>query len=605
MAAGAGKRRRKADGLTTADLTRAAAERTGETSSDYSVAPASDARPPAPAGGAPGLSLSPFEDDAKHLLDWLAVPTGAHPGVREEIKRLNVAALAKVSEKDFAAAIELLRRVLNLTPDAPAAHGNLGVALWQAERFADAEIHCRRAIALNRDYVPAYMILANVLLQRRKFFEALGCYNRVVSLQPDNAVAHNNAGLVLRRLGDFAQAEAAFARAADLLPDDHRIRFNQLMMRRDDESLPQAIECCRLSLEKHPTDAAILTNLAVGLQLTGQFDDAQANYEKALAINPKQHDARFNLSLLLLLRGDYERGWREYEHRWDLADAAKSDFPQPVWDGEPLEGKTILLQMEQGFGDSLQFFRYIPEVTRRAHRVILRVERALVRIAASLPGGIVIKPADARLPEFDVWCPLLSLPRILGTRVESIPSAVPYLSARAAVNDRWRRNFAGMSGLKVGLAWAGNPRHVNDLRRSIDVNKLMPLLGVPGVDFVSLQVGPQAAALVDERVVDLSAQLTDFAETAGAVANLDLVIAVDTSVVHIAGALGQPVWVMVPFSPDWRWMLGRDDSPWYPTLRLYRQPARGDWDQVIARVAADLSERAAASAAALRVAPSG
>ncbi|MBV9747637.1 MAG: tetratricopeptide repeat protein [Acetobacteraceae bacterium] len=527
------------------------------------------------------------------------MPASAQPRVRQKIGRLNALAIAKASEKDFLGAIELLRQVLNLNPDSPAAHGNLGVALWQAERLADAEIHCRRAIALKQDYVPSYMVLASVLQQRRAFSEALACYNRVVSLQPDNAAAHNNAGLVLRRLGDFAQAETAFARAADLLPDDPRVRFNQLMMRRDDASLPQAIECCRRSLEQRPDDASVLTNLAVGLQLSGRFDEAWVNYEKALAINPDQHDARFNLSLLLLLRGDYERGWREYEHRWHLADAAKPTFPQPMWRGEPLEGKTILLQMEQGFGDAIQCFRYVPEVMRRGGRVILRVERALVRVAASLPGDIVIKPGQARLPPFDVWCPLLSLPRVLDTQVDSIPAAVPYLGARAAVTERWRRNLAGMSGLKVGLAWAGNPRHVNDLRRSIEVKRLAPLLDVPGVAWVSLQVGRQGAAfaeLAGGRVVDLSAQLTDFAETAGAIANLDLVIAVDTSVVHVAGALARPAWVMLPFSPDWRWLMNRDDSPWYPTLRLYRQPAAGDWDHVIARVAADLSERAAALA---------
>ena len=576
------------------DATDAAAERDDGMLTDHPSPPTPDEHPAAAAGGAPGLSLSPVAGE--HALEWLSIPASAHPRVQAEIGRLNIEAFDKVSRKDFVAAVELLRRVLNLAPDSPRAHGNLGVALWQAERLADSEIHCRRAIGLDRDYVPPYMVLANILQQRRGFTEALACYNRVVALQPDNAAAHNNAGLILRRLGDFKQAETAFARAADLLPNDPRVRFNQLMMRRDDASLPQAIECCLQSLRDRPDDAHLITNLAVGLQLMGQYEEAWKNYEKAVAINPDQHDARFNMSLLLLLRGDYERGWREYEHRWDTIDITKPDFPQPMWDGEPLQGKTILLQAEQGFGDAIQFFRYVPEVVRRGGRVVLRVERALVRLAASLLGQVIIKPADARLPDFDVWCPLLTLPRILGTRIDSIPATVPYLAARAGVTERWRRNFEGMSGLKVGFTWTGNPRHVNDLRRSIELSKLAPLLDVPGVTWVSLQVGRQEPALTElagGRIVDLAPQLTDFAETAGAMMNLDLVITVDTVVSHLAGALGRPAWVMLPFSPDWRWMLEREDSPWYPSLRLYRQSASSDWEGVIARVANDLAALAA------------
>jgi tetratricopeptide (TPR) repeat protein len=553
-------------------------------------------RLPAP-GGAPGLSLSPIDGAGRQALDWLAMPVTADPRVRQEIRRLNELALAKVSAKDYASAIELLRRVVNFTPDSPAAHGNLGIALWQAGRAAEAEVHCRRAISLNADYVPAHMILANLLRGRRAFAEALACYNRVVSVEPDNAVAHNNAGLLLRLLGDFAQAETAFARAADLLPDDPRIRFNQLMMRRDDASLPKAIECCRRSLERFPDSADILTNLAVALQLYGQFEQSLANYDKALAIDPNQHDAHFNLSLLLLLRGDYARGWRAYEHRWHLTEITKPDYAEPIWEGERLDGRTILLQAEQGFGDAIQFLRYVPAVAQCGGRIVLRLERAVVRLAASLPGDIMIKPADARLPKFDVWCPLLSLPRIFDTRLESIPAAVPYLAPRAAIAARWQRTLAATAGLKVGLAWAGNPRHVNDLRRSIGIELLLSLVEISGVGFVSLQVGPHAADLARlpaGSVADLSPQLTDFAETAAAIANLDLVITVDTVVAHVAGAIGKPAWVMLPFSPDWRWMLERDDSPWYPTLRLYRQPKLGDWGSVIARVAADLRQRAAA-----------
>jgi tetratricopeptide (TPR) repeat protein len=542
-------------------------------------------------GGAPGLSLPPLEG-SHGVLDWLAAPLGSDARTRREIRRLNGLALARISEKDYGGAVEALRSVVNLTPDSFAAHANLGVALWQADRAAEAEVHSRRAISLNRDYAQAYMILGNLLTKRRDFSEGLACYNRVASLEPGNAIAHNNAGLLLRKLGDYAQAETAFARAAELTPEDPRIRFNQLMMRRDDASLPEAIACCRQALELHGDSADLLTNLGVGLQLLGQYDESLASYERALAIDPDQHDARFNLSLLLLLRGDLERGWREYEHRWHLVDVNRPKFLEPMWQGESLEGKTILLNAEQGFGDTIQFLRYVPEVASFGGRVIVRVERPLVRLAASLPANVIIKPAESRLPHFDVWCPLLSLPHVLGTRLESIPALIPYLGTRGGVIERWRRRLAGMPGLRVGLAWAGNARHINDLRRSIGLASLMPLLGAAGVSFVSLQVGQRAAdigVLPRGAVTDISADLTDFAETAGAILSLDLVIGVDTAVVHLAGALGKPAWILLPFSPDWRWMLDRENSPWYPSLRLYRQPALGDWHSVVGRLRADLA----------------
>jgi Flp pilus assembly protein TadD len=551
-------------------------------------------------GGAPGLSLPPLAGGADRILDWLHAPPTSDPRVRREIQRCNETALTKISAKDFGGAVEALRRVLNFTPDSFAAHGNLGTALWQAGQRVESEFHCRRAISLNRDYVPALLILGHLLLDRRRFSEALACYNRVITVQPDNATAHNNAGLILRKIGDFAQAERAFARAADLIPEDPRIRFNQLMMRRDDASLPEAIDCCRRSLEQRGDSADVLTNLGVGLQLSGRYDESLGSYEKALSIDPEQHDAHFNMALVLLLCGDFERGWAEYEHRWRLAETAKPDHTEPMWQGEKLDGKTILLQAEQGFGDTVQMLRYVPALAAYGGRIVLRLERALVRLAASLPTSIVIKPADARLPDFDVWCPLLSLPRILGTRIDSIPASVPYLGTRAAIAARWQRRLAEARGLRVGLAWAGNPRHINDLRRSVGLERLKPLLGVPGVSFVSLQVGPRAgdvASLPSATLLDVSAELSDFAETAGAIVNLDLVIAVDTAVVHLAGALGRPVWIVLPFSPDWRWLLDRDDSPWYPTARLYRQRAPGGWDEVVARVATDLQARAQAHAA--------
>jgi tetratricopeptide (TPR) repeat protein len=552
------------------------------------------------AGGAPGLGT-----EAAASPDFTAPPEHESRR-REEIRALNTEAAAKYKAKDYAAAADILAQVVDLAPESAVAHGNLSIALWYGKRLPEAEVHCRRAITLNRDYPPPYKILSELLLKRHDMGGALACYDRMAALEPEFPAAHNNAGLLLRKMGRHEEAEAAFARALALKPYDPRVRFNYLLGRRDEDMMPEAIACCRRALEQQPDNADVVTNLAVCLHLAGQYEEAFPCFERAIALKPDHHEARFNLSLLALLRGDYARGFEEYEKRWHLVEVQKPTFTQPQWQGEPLDGKTILLHAEQGLGDTIQCLRYVPLVAARGGRVIVRLERTLVRLAAGLPDKVVITPTSAPLPAFDVWCAMFSLPRIFGTRLDSIPATTPYLGVRAAIAERWRQRLQNLSGLKVGLVWAGSPRHVNDFRRSIDLARLKPVLDVAGVSFVSLQLGPRGAdlaALPAGTIMAPAAELKDFAETAGAILNLDLVIAVDTSVVHLTGALGKPVWMMLPFSPDWRWLLDRADSPWYPTLRLYRQRRPGDWDEVIARVAADLRERVAASADHAALAP--
>jgi Flp pilus assembly protein TadD len=373
-----------------------------------------------------------------------------------------------------------------------AAHNNLAIALWRGGRTADAELHCRRAIALDPNYRFAQKLVAELLRQRGDAAGALTWYDRVLERDANDPSAHNNRALALRTLGRFAEAEAAITRAAELDPGDAGIRFNKLMMRRDDEGTPEAIEWCRRALEERSDDPDVRTNLAVALLTLGRYDEALTEFERAVATKPDHWVTLANMSLLLLLLGDYERGWRAYEHRWDLHGVRKPRFRQPQWEGEPLEGRTILLHHEQGLGDTIQCLRYVPMVAARGARVVLRLERTLVRLTASLPDNIVISPPGARLPAFDVWCPLLSLPRLFGTRVDTIPAQVPYLGVRQAVVERWRHRLKDLSGLKVGLVWGGSPRHSNDFRRSIDIARLAPLFEVAGTSFVSLQAGPRA-----------------------------------------------------------------------------------------------------------------
>ncbi len=556
------------------------------------------AEQPPLAGIAPGLPLVPAAAEGQHPLDAFVGAPPPSLRSRTVIDKLNQIAAEKLSAQDYPGALDALRRVLNLTPDSPSAHGNLALALWRNKSAPQAEIHCRRALTLNPDYVPVHRILAE-LLRERSAPDALAAYDRLTALDPDSAMAHNNRGLLLGKLGRRDEADAAFARALELLPGNPHVRFNQVMTRPDGDPA-EARDCCLRALEDRPDDPDIITNLATALQFSGKYDEARAQYERVLSIAPDHLNAQLNLSLLLLLQGELTRGWTEYESRWRLLDLKKQQFSEPQWQGEDIHGKTILLNAEQGFGDTLQALRYVPAVAARGARIALRIDRPLVRLAASVGDNLVVTPTNVPPPAFDVWCPLLSLPRILDTRLELIPADVPYLHVRPGIAARWRQRFSHLAGLKVGLIWAGSPTHVNDFRRSVGLARLEPLLGVAGTTFVSLQVGPRARDAQKRppgTITDVSASLTDFAETAGAILNLDLVIAVDTAAVHLVGALGRPAWVMLPFSPDWRWLLDRDDSPWYPTLRLYRQPRPGDWSCVIDRVAADLAALAAASTA--------
>jgi tetratricopeptide (TPR) repeat protein len=547
-------------------------------------------------GGAPGFALPA---STAELVERISPePAGPISALQREVNELNRLGLAKFTDRDYPAAVDLLSQVVNRVPDAFAAHGNYAIALRPLKRAAEAEAHVRRALALNHGYASGHKMLAELLTERRDVNGALAAYERLVELEPRNVAAHNNSALLLRKMGKLDEALAAALRASAIDPDNPLLRFNMLMMKRDDSVLAEATALCRRALEQNPASAEILVNLAVCTQFSGHYDEAAECLERAVALNPEHREAAFNLSLLLLLRGDYARGWRMYEERWRLLEVAKPRLSQPEWKGEDLGGRTILLIAEQGYGDSIQALRYVPQVAARGGRIALRLDRPLVRIAASLPGNPVIVPKGAPLPPFDVWCPMLSLPGIFNTTAETMATG-PYLRPRSGLVERWRSRLGDRGGLKVGLVWAGSPIHVNDYRRSIGLEGLKPLLGVPGISFVSLQVGPRAAdvtTLQPGTVADISSELADFAETAGAILNLDLVIAIDTAVVHLAGALGRPVWVMLPFCPDWRWLLEREDSPWYPSVKLYRQPTPGDWDSVAQRVAADLGVLAATAA---------
>ena len=327
----------------------------------------------------------------------------------------------------------------------------------------------------------------------------------------------------------------------------------------------------------------------------GRPGPAAADFARALADRQQDAGLHWNLGFARLMAGDYAGGWPEFEWRRhdDRAEPPWRRFSQPTWRGEALEGRTILLYAEQGLGDTLQFLRYVPLVAARGGRVVLEVQPSLMPLMAGVDGPQQVIARDDPLPPFNLECPLMSLPRAFGTVVNEMPADIPYLRADAARVAHWRGRLAAGEGLRVGLVWAGNPRFPGDDQRSPRLAGLRGLLDVPGCRFYGLQMGPGRADLVDavmpDGFTDLAPEIADFADTAAIMANLDLVVSSCTGPAHLAGALGVPLWLALPFSADWRWMTGRDDSPWYPTARLFRQPTPGDWNSVAGRMAAELS----------------
>ncbi|MBK5962411.1 hypothetical protein CCR97_30105 [Rhodoplanes elegans] len=459
----------------------------------------------------------------------------------------------------------------------------LGLICCDRKNFADAVLLLATAVERRPDSPEALCNLALALRGLDRLDEAVAACDAALALDPDHAAAHHNRGNTLLHLDRPAEAAAAHARAVAL----------------------------------DPNNAESLYGLGNALRELHRFDAAMECYEKALDLAPGRADIRFNVALLSLLIGRLREGFAGYAHRLEKPEFAelRGRFAAPAWAGEPVEGRTVLLHPEQGAGDVIQFVRYAPLLAARGARVICAVTAPLKPLIDSLAGpSIEVTVWDRTAPPaHDLHCPYLSLPHGFATTLDTIPAAVPYLAASpariaamaeriaAAVAAAGRADAAGAPAdgprLRVGLVWAGNPAFANDRHRSIPLATLAPLLALPGSDFVSLQKDLREgdeALLQQHGVAQLGPDLADFAATAAAIENLDLVIAVDTAVAHLAGALGKPVWILLPFSPDWRWLTGRADSPWYPTARLFRQPALGDWDSVATALCEALGEARAA-----------
>jgi len=491
-------------------------------------------------------------------------------------------------------------RAIALQPDDPALHSKRGRALVALGRYAEATAAFDSEIALRPDDALAHYNRALSLHAQLRFDEALASYDAAIGLQADFMQAYNNRSALLRELQRLDEALASADTVIALSPDLAGAYNNRGAILLDLGRSEDALADFDRALSLNPDYAEALCNRGFVLRLLRPGDEAVRCFEAALRLQPDYAVGHENYAMALLQLGDFQRGWSEYEWRWQAPTLApaRRPFPQPLWLGEqPIAGATILLHAEQGMGDTLQFCRLALDVAARGAQVVLEVQQPLVRLLASLGTGKVIAQGEP-LPHFDLHCPLLSLPLALRTRVETIPAYPSYLHADPFAAAAWHRRLWAVPGRRVGLVWSGAARQQSadviaaNRRRSMTLAQFTPLGGVPGVSFVSLQKGPpEAEARVASpplRLFDATDELHDFADTAALIAALDLVIAVDTSVAHLAGALGKPVWILNRFDSCWRWLLHRTDSPWYPTARLFRQPAPGDWDSVIAAVCAAL-----------------
>ncbi|MDA8349864.1 MAG: tetratricopeptide repeat protein [Pseudomonadota bacterium] len=496
--------------------------------------------------------------------------------------------------KRFAEALASYEKALTLNPNYAEAHNNLGTALRALKRHEDALASYEKALALNPNYADAHNNRGIVLCELKRFAEALASYEKALALNPNYAEAHNNLGTALRALKRYDQALASYEKALALNPNYAEAHNNLGVVLGDLNRPDKSLACYRIALNITPDYADAYYNQGLALYNLSHFESALANYNQAVSINPDYAEAHWNKSLLLLLTGNFSEGWPLYDWRLKRTNADRDfgAFSQPSWRGEfDIRGKRLLIQSEQGLGDVVQFCRYVPKLQALGADTILEVPESLIPLISTLQCSINVVAKGAPLPEFDACCPIMSLPYAFNTTLETIPADVPYLFSNESKVREWRHRLGNKDKLRVGLVWSGSEAHQNDNDRSIRLDCLLPLI-IASVEWHSLQKLYRAHDIqtLDQHPEIKQHQdlLNDFSDTAALIECLDLVISVDTSVAHVAGAIGKPVWILLHHQPDFRWMLERMDSPWYPTAKLYRKARSEDWQNVINQVLIEL-----------------
>jgi tetratricopeptide (TPR) repeat protein len=543
--------------------------------------------------GAAQQSQGKFEE----AIDSYRLAIRLKPDDAEVYKNLGNA-LREKGELDEA--IVSYRKATVLNPDNAEAHNDLGAALQKSGKLDEAIKSHRQAIRLRPDYAEAHNNFGIALQEQEKLDEAIASYDRAIALKSDYAEAYYNRGNVLRIHGRIDEAIKSYKQALSLKPDYTEAHNNLGNTLREQGKIYEAITCYRQALSLNPDHAEAHNNLGTALQEQGKLNEAIASFDRAIAIKPDYAEAHINKSLTLLLTENFEQGWQEYEWRLRAKNRSFPTLHQPGWDGTPLNGKSILVHAEQGLGDTIQFVRYLPMVRAQGGYVIFKCQPNLFRLLQSYNGFDEIieqMPTSESTVQFDVHIPMLSLPGIFGTTLDTIPANTPYITADPKLETLWRTQIGHNEDFKIGIVWAGNAKHNDDRNRSCSLADFAPLANIPGLTFYSLQKGTVSVEAFNPpenmKLINLEGELNDFADTAAVITNLDVVISVDTAVAHLAGAIGKTVWTLLPFAPDWRWLQNRDDSPWYPRpnglagragMRLFRQTRPNDWGGVFEQV---------------------
>ncbi len=547
----------------------------------------------------------------------------------ENLDALYLLGTLSFQQKDYETAVELLKKAALIDSNHPDIYNNLGLACYELGKFDESVRFYEKGLILEPGFPECHNNLGLALSKLGRKEEAVDSFKRAIELKPDYIDAYSNQGYTLMETGKMAEAVTAFENAIKLNPDYLESHFNLGVTFYKQGRYDDAIKSYRNALQIKPGYAEAFNNLGVVLKAKGMVDDAISSFKSAVHINPEHVDAHYNLgnmlwgsgrhneaigcydralkfdtdhiearwnrALLLLMTGNYEQGWQDYEVRFARKTPPERLFAQPRWDGSDLSGRRILVYSEQGFGDTFQFVRLLPMVKARGGKVIFECQKELSSVL-SLCDGIdeIIDQNDSGKPDisFDTHIPLLSLPGVLGVRLENLPSKVPYVFVNAELIDKWRERLRVHKGYKVGIVWGGNPDYRYNSGRSCDL-KTFGLVGqLPGTTLFSLQKGGSELAAVNQpdefSIANLNAEPNNFSDTAALIMNLDLVISVDTAVVHLAGALGKPVWLILVHASDWRYLLKRTDSPWYPTMRIFRCPKSGDRTVVMRQMVEEL-----------------
>lgn len=487
---------------------------------------------------------------------------------------------------DAAAAMEY---AADLSPDELDALCRRGSAFLQRGALAEAADAYDRASRI-RPYAPAYFNLGVIAIAGNRIAEAQDLFARALDIEPDYPDALNNLALLDYAAGRTAIAEQRYRRALSLGRFHPEAAHNLAKLFYDVGQLDSSVALYRELAARASLTPDSLLGLGNTLFALGEADEALTCYRSAAAARPDWPEAKFNLGLCLLKLGQWAEGWPLHEARLDEYRAEKRHFPAPAWQGDPLGGRTILLHSEQGFGDTFQFCRWAPIVAELGGSVLIECQSAAVPVVSSVEGVAGVWPRGALLPRFDVHASLMSLPALLQTNLTTLPAETPYVFADSERADWWTKMLGRIVDprrLRVGLVWAGNPEHRNDRNRSLPAECLDTLPVRPEIAYFGLQKDPVKRP--DLAAIDLAGYLTDFGETAAAILNLDLIISVDTAIAHLAGAMDRPVWMLLPYASDWRWMTGASDTPWYSSMRLFRQMTRGHWKPVIDNIGMELT----------------